>query len=288
MGLKTFSGKSRPAYQAVQRLICQFHPRNPNMSAVQPSNSKSLKTKRNYTMKKRMTPSICFAAGMLMMGTIILSACSKNEDTTPATVTEEEAAEVVTDAVSGNSGGIAVQATDATSMATMYSATSCGMSKDTAIARSNISGAMVTYNATAQWHWTLSCVPARFDYSFAGAVIYDAPRMSSNDSLSSTLSITGLEATSTQYLLSMSSTRKGSQVSKILRKNTFTSTITFTATDLAVDKSTNIILSGTASVNISGASSSGRSFQYAGTVVFTGSKTATLTLGSGVTYNIQW
>jgi len=183
---------------------------------------------------------------------------------------------------------LAVTVFDAAVMADTYS-TMCGMSKDTAIVRSSVTGAVVTYNAAAQWHWTLTCAPAaRFDYALASHLTYDAPRMSSSDSLSATLSVTGLEPAAPSYTLNMNLSRKGSQVSKILRKHSFTSTIIVTGTNIAVSKATNLVQSGTASVTISGATSGGRSFQYAGTLVFTGNKTATLTFASGGTYNIQW
>lgn len=240
-------------------------------------------------MKHKTTPAILLAAGILLIGTTFLLSCAKNNDAAPVdAVDEEEVAEAVTQTVSANSGGLAVTASDAAVMATTYS-TMCGMSKDTAIVRSSVTGAVVTYNAAAQWHWALTCTPtARFDYALASRLTYDAPRMSSSDSLSATLAVTGLEPATPNYTLNMNLTRKGSQVSKILRKHSFTSTIIVTGTNIAVSKTTNLVQSGTASVTISGATSGGRSFQYAGTLVFTGNKTATLTFASGVTYNIQW
>ncbi|SEM37388.1 hypothetical protein SAMN04488505_104200 [Chitinophaga rupis] len=240
-------------------------------------------------MKQRTTPSILLAAGILLIGTTFLFSCAKNNDAAPVdAVDEEEVAEAVTQAVSANSGGVAVTASDAAIMTTNYSAM-CGMSKDTAIAHSSIAGAVVTYHADAQWHWMLTCAPAaRFDFALTSHLSYDAPRMSSNDSLSATLAVTGLEPAAPNYTMNMSLTRKGSQASKILRKHSFTSTIIVTGTNIAVSKTTYLVQSGTASVTISGATSGGRSFQYAGTLVFTGNKTATLTFASGATYNIQW
>lgn len=240
-------------------------------------------------MKHKTTPSILLAAGILLIGTTFLFSCAKNNDATPVdAVDEEEVAEAVTQTVSANSGGLAVTVSDAAVMADTYS-TMCGMSKDTAIVRSSVPGAVVTYNAAAQWHWMLTCAPAaRFDYALASHLTYDAPRMSSGDSLSATLSVTGLEPAAPSYTMNMNLNRKGSQVSKILRKHSFTSTIIVTGTNITVSKATKLVQSGTASVTISGAASGGRSFQYAGTLVFTGNKTATLTFAGGGAYNIQW
>jgi len=240
-------------------------------------------------MKQEKTPSILLAAGILLIGiTIIFSSCSKNDAATPDTVDDEEVAEAVTQAVADNSGGVTVTASDAAIMADTYS-NMCGLSKDTAITRTNLPGAVVTYNAAAQWHWSMTCTPgAHIDYTLTSHVSYDAPRMSSSDSLSATATVTGLEPAAPAYLLNLNLTRKGSQASKILRRHSFTSTIVITGTDIAVDKTTYLVQSGSASVSVSGATSGGRSFQYSGTLVFTGSKTGTLTFANGSTFNLQW
>ncbi|WP_162847030.1 hypothetical protein [Mucilaginibacter gracilis] len=48
------------------------------------------------------------------------------------------------------------------------------------------------------------------------------------------------------------------------------------------------ILSGSATVAISGSSTSGKSFTYNGTITFLGGNKATLVLNSGASYTIQW
>jgi hypothetical protein len=55
-----------------------------------------------------------------------------------------------------------------------------------------------------------------------------------------------------------------------------------------VDKTTLKIVSGSAAVKVTGSSSSGKSFSFAGTLTFLGSNKATLVLNSGASYAIQW
>ena len=217
----------------------------------------------------------------------IMASCKKQEDA-GAAVTEEEAVAVVSQAVLPESGGIAVQVADAASMAGKYSSY-CGVTRDTSIVRSSVAGALVSYQLSAAWSWTLTCAASsRFSYSFQGSCSYDAPRVSSDDRLSATLSITGIEPAVAKYTVNTNLTRKGTQVAKVRRQNSFSSELNFTGTNVEVDKTSRQIVAGTLAVTLSGSTSGGRSFNYSGTLVFKGNKTAALTLGNSTVYSLQW
>jgi hypothetical protein len=168
---------------------------------------------------------------------------------------------------------------------------SCGTESDTSISGHNAEGAAVTYNYALSWGSLLTCsnmVPTQYQFNFSGKYSYDAPRISSDDSSMAQFTITGLEPASSQYIFNQTYTRDGSQVSKVRNKRSFSSKISIVSSNIVVDKSTQQIVSGTASVSISGAGSDGRSFSYSGTITFLGNKQATLVLGNGNTYTIQW
>jgi hypothetical protein len=112
--------------------------------------------------------------------------------------------------------------------------------------------------------------------------------MSSDDSSSGGFVLTGLAPAAPAYVLNTTYTRDGSQVSKIARNYSFTSKLIIKSTNINVDKTSFKILSGTATVTVSGASSSGKSFNFNGTITFNGDNKATLVLNSGASYNIQW
>ena len=82
-------------------------------------------------------------------------------------------------------------------------------------------------------------------------------------------------------------TRNGSQESKIGQQNSFTSTLTITASNLLVDKSTQEINGGTASFTLEGSGSGGTNITYTGSIVFNGNQSATLTL-NGNSYPLNW
>ncbi|GGH78668.1 hypothetical protein HNQ91_005288 [Filimonas zeae] len=218
--------------------------------------------------------------------TLLLTSCRKENSS--AEVTEEDVADVITQAVASSSGGVTAQTTDAARIAAKYS-TACGAAKDTSIVYVNAANAAVTYSLTASWHWSLTCgASPYFDFTYNGNTVYDAPRMSSNDKVAATLRISGLGAASAAYTANMQITRNGSQTSKVRNKNVFTSLLTLTGTDVAVSKQTLLVDSGTLAVTFTGSGTGGRSFAFAGKLVFKGNRTGVLTLNSGASYTINW
>jgi hypothetical protein len=208
--------------------------------------------------------------------------------TTGRTVTEADAANAVTASVTPQTSGMVTQVSDATVMASVPVYT-CGQSFDSTIAGASAAGATVTYAFNLTWGWQFSCAnPASFTGSFKGSSSYSTQYISSSDSSKGNFVLTGITPTAKNYTLNASYTRNGSCQSGIGNKNSFTSTIAITSTNILVSKTTREIVSGTATATITGASSSGKSFSFAGTITFNGNKTATLAITGGGTYQINW
>jgi hypothetical protein len=219
---------------------------------------------------------------------VTVSSCKKDNGITANAVTEEEAAEVISLAVSGNTEAFSDQVTEAAIAANVYGST-CSYNKDTAVTRTNTAGAY-TWNYMFNWNRAVVCtsgVPNTFNANYKMKGSYDAPKMSSNDSAVASLAVTNLISGS-QYTYNGSYTRSGSQVSKILNKNTFTSKIILNLSNVKVNKITGMIDSGTATISIAGATTSGNSFNYTGGIIFNGSKNASITLSSGRVYIVSW
>ncbi|MFN0083574.1 MAG: hypothetical protein ACKVOM_13780 [Ferruginibacter sp.] len=226
--------------------------------------------------------------GLLFFAATLLFSCKKENDTPTTTVTDEEAAEVISLAVSGNAQGLATQTAEITESANTY-ASICGYSKDSSIIRQNTIG-LFSWNYNFQWQWAVLCnggVPSVMNVNYNMKGTYDAPRISSNDNAVANVAVTNL-LTGTQYILNGSYTRDGSQKSKIGGKNSFTSKVTINLSNLQLIKTTGQIASGTASVTITGSSSTGNSFSYSGNITFTGAKTATITFTNGFVANVSW
>jgi hypothetical protein len=243
-----------------------------------------------FSMKKITKTATLFCASLILMASV--SSCKKEASTATAdTVSEEEAAEAITQSVSAESGGMTAQSSDAVTVTTdELTSLPCGIEYDSSVSKINADGATITYAFNLAWNWMLTCtgigVPQKINFNIAGSSSYDAPRMSSDDNSTAAFEITGLESSSGEFTLNANYQRNGTQQSKVLNKNSFTSTIIISSADIVINKVTQKITSGTASAAISGASSSGKSFSYSGTITFLGNQKATLTMASGDTYNI--
>ncbi|MDB5005795.1 MAG: hypothetical protein JWP45_188 [Mucilaginibacter sp.] len=235
---------------------------------------------------------VFFAVIITTSAALNLSSCKKASTVTTAssTITEADAAELTTDAVSPSNGGMVTQLN---SSVTIYKkvALQCGVKKDSSIVYISTAGDSPSYSYALNWNYVLSCngtSPSLLTFNFTGKANYDGPRMSANDNSTGGFILTGFGASSTQYLLSTNYARSGTYTSKIGKQYTFTSNLAVTSTNVAVDKTSQEIVSGTATVTLTATSTSGKSFAFNGTLTFLGGKKATLVLNSGATYTIQW
>lgn len=221
--------------------------------------------------------------------TLLLTSCKK-ENTENAAITEEDAVEVMTQAVSDESGGLSVQTEDAAKIANTTDLV-CGQLSDTSFSGQNSAGAVITYNYSVQMSRQLTCngnVPQQFTFNYTGQNSYNAPRMSSGDNTTAGFVITGLEPSATQYVFNQQYVRNGTQQSKIRYQRSFTSTLTITSSNIVVNKATQKIVSGSATVQFAGSTSGGGSVSYGGTITFLGNSQATLALNNGNNYSLQW
>ena len=218
-----------------------------------------------------------------------VSSCHKDATTTDTTVTEADAAQLTTDAVSPSTGGMVLQLSSSVTVYKTVTLT-CGVQKDSSIAIASVTGVIPSYSYTLSWNYLLTCngiVPSQLAFNFTGNGSYNGTLMSSSDKSTGGFVMTGL-GTGSQYIFNTTYSRTGTTTSKVLRQNTFNSVISVTGSNIAVDKTTQLIVSGTATVNITATSTSGKTFTFSGTITFLGSKKANLVLNSGATYVIQW
>jgi hypothetical protein len=239
------------------------------------------------TLKSKTTLLSIIVAMALTLG---IYSCKKDAAISTTDITEADAAELSTDAIVPLNAGLVSQVNSSVSA---YKATafSCGVQKDSTIVGASATGATPSYNYLLKWSYILSCnglVPNQLALNFTGSSSYSGTLMSSNDNSTGEFVLTGLPASSSAYTLNTTYVRNGSQTSKIGRNATFTSKFTITSSNITVDKTTLLILSGSATVSLTGSSSNGSSFSYGGTVTFLGANKAKLVLNSGVVYNIQW
>lgn len=240
-------------------------------------------------MKTQIHPRKTLLTFSFALALFSLIACKKETDQTAAAVTEEEAVEAISLAVSGESGGMAVQTETAASIAG-NSVQECGVSTDTMISRSgNSAGISFEYGALITR--TLSCnnnIPQQLVLGYTGANTYSTLRMSSADSSMATLTLEGVLPESASYVINETYLRKGTQQSKVWLQRAFSSTLEITAAAITVNKTTLKIVSGTATVSFTGSVTGGKTVSYGGSLQFLGNNRATLQLNNGNSYLLEW
>lgn len=252
-----------------------------------------MKTQRLSRQFRKMVYSLAFISGLAL----VVTSCKKDED--DGTITSDEMAEAVAQTFSSQGGGLVVQTNTALSVvATVNSADSkakfadyCGYTDSKKLtSASSDSAKYYIWSYGMSWTYGLTCiekVPSQFDFQAAGKALYDFPRMSSEDSVVNKITVTGLSADSAFYKVTQTYNRVGTQQSKIGKMHKFTSTVFISSSNMKINKTTLRIVSGTATVNIKGESSGGKSFSLSGTLTFAGNDAATLVMND-TKYTVSW
>jgi hypothetical protein len=98
--------------------------------------------------------------------------------------------------------------------------------------------------------------------------------------------VSGLEASATDYGMTGSGTQGGSLVTKQYGNMPFSCTVRYTLKSVVLDKTSNKILSGGATIINSGVGPTNLGFSYSGTLTFNGNRKATLVF-NGTTYQLD-
>lgn len=231
----------------------------------------------------------------LLVATLSLTSCNKDDDN-GSDIQESEVVDAVSNSLSKDTNGMAksmstaVDYTEDENLDTTTPNLNCGQLYTDSYAE-NYSSTNYTYNYSASCNYQLSCTTdgaaQSLSYNVNRAGDYDTPRMSSNDNAEAQWTISNLEAANTTTLFNGSYVRTGTQVSKVRNQNTFSSTLTYSLSNIAVNKTTHQIASGTAAVAFTGVSSTGNQYTYNGTITFNGDSTATLIInGNSYTINL--
>ncbi len=230
--------------------------------------------------------------GMLLLGAV---ACTKNTSNVPAmnsNVSNAEAADMVAGSVSLNSNGVANVATDVSVSANVFVGAhlTCGTTKADSISRKSTTGSSVTYSYNLKYNYTLKCDANNNPDSLSSSLIYsgsfNGPNLSSTNSGSSIFTVGELSSSSADFVINGEYKRSGSFQSKIDTTNAGNNNVDIVVNGLTVKKIGQTIVSGNASISVSGNVPKKGSFSYTGTLVFNADNTATLTL-NGVVYTIN-
>ncbi|WP_053971412.1 hypothetical protein [Mangrovimonas sp. ST2L15] len=231
-----------------------------------------------------------------MVGMITFTSCNKDdEDTNTQTITEEEAVDAIESSLAKETNGIsqtvetAVMKADEEGMFNEAADVACGETYNDAYSE-DYTATNYSYSYDVSRTFLMICDanahPDVMNYSLNFSGAYETPRMSSDDESSLEWTMTGLSPSNSVVELNGAYVREGSQISKVRNMNQFQSTLTITIQNLAANKYSYEILSGTAAVTFVGISSTGNQYSYNGSLTFNGDGTATLVI-NGNTYIIN-
>lgn len=233
------------------------------------------------------------SAGMVL-ALFTLASCDNKDDGTQVTVQQQDTADAISNSVTSETGGLARTMSQAVTYAadedvfTDSPALACG-STYTASYNDSYNGALYSFDYSVDRTTSLVCtdgMPAHLAFSGQFHGTYDTPRMSSDDSSTTSLIITGIGPQPNVATFNGTYVRNGSQHSKIRQMNSFTSIIELTLHDVKVNKTTRNIASGSADFTFQGQGTGGASFSYTGTITFNGNGTATLVF-NGNSFTIE-
>ncbi len=204
--------------------------------------------------------------------TVMIFSCKKEE---PIQLSTDETAEIAASALNSENGGITTQIYDATQLAEQLYAEETlksSVDNDMTYIVSSPDGARISYNYSFHYNYGMTYNTAiqafLFYMNFDTDGSYISSRISSNDNSDGRFELTGVEAVNEFYTVSGSATNTGTKTTYLKEDKTVNSTIKFNFSDVKINKSTQKIVEGTASVQINGNLNGGESFTFSGSIEY--------------------
>lgn len=216
---------------------------------------------------------------------ILFTSCQKDQD-----ISEEEVVETIEVSLKASEGGATAGAPEMSAMLVPYKSNNfCGFTNDTTITR-----VTNNWNRSVTWNWVVNCdANSAYEsvvFTRSGTASYNGPRLTMNATLTGAVTATSIDSTHARHLMNGSFNRVGnSTYTGPRRTKSYSTDLTHTWVDVAVEKDTRHIVSGTGSVTLTGTVSNGNSFSRTGNIVYNGDGTATLTMDNGNvhTFNVR-
>lgn len=217
----------------------------------------------------------------------IVAACN---DENTAKLSSEEQAEMVA-ASMGKSGFASSSEQSAEhadeAMSSSGRTAACGFTSESSGSLSGMLGNLISFTYAYQFDVALICnenqepESCTSEFTYEGSI--DGPRFASEYSGSGSLTITSLSEANANYEMNGSYDREGSFQSKIRSQASGSSQIDIDIHDVMVNKSSKVIVEGSADALVRGQISGRGSYSFEAHIVFNGDGTATITTG-GDTY----
>jgi hypothetical protein len=221
-------------------------------------------------------------ATILLAAIIMASGCKKSDETPVVDATIEEAASIMATSMCTSNAGTLSQIEDAVELSQNLKIKST--LTDSSFTITSATGAVITYQYQVNYSYGF-LNPNNYQLAYTSTGSYNSPNVNATVSADGSVNITGF-LTGSYYIVNGQSGREGTFTMKIGSNSSITGSVSTTLVNFQVNKTTGILESGTATIIVSGNTSSGRTLSFTGTLVYTGNYTGTLTI-SGKQYYIN-
>ncbi len=215
---------------------------------------------------------------------------SKSSTTTQDTLSSATMATSIGNLVTSPQSGIAPQAE---ANASMYQSMNfaCGYILDTTFSGStNVSGMSMNYQLT--YADTAFCgsgsTLTKVDFYMKSYMNMTMTGLYEGDAAKTFMSMSGLDTASTNFVLNESCSSLDTIKETSPTALTCYVSMTYGASNITISKSTNQIVSGTATVQYAYTTGGGNSYNVSATVRFLGNRQATITLANGYVSTVSW
>lgn len=221
----------------------------------------------------------------------LFASCKKEGAVKTTNITNVQAANMIGAALSVNANGLANIKNDIALYAknVTNAGKGCGVVDSFALARQEATTSTINYNYALGYYYTVNCNNNIQD-NLSGTIKYngsfDATNLTSVNSANATLSLASLSGSDATYAINGNYQTTGTFQTLDITQLSGSNNLSIDIKDLLINKSTRAIISGTATVSVSGTVKNKNSFSYSGTLVFKDANTATLNLGDA-NYNIN-
>jgi len=219
---------------------------------------------------------------ILLLAIIMVAGCKKKDETPIVDATTEEAASIMATSLCTGNAGTMTQVEDAVELSQRASLKSTLY--DSSFTISSASGATITYQYQVNYSYGF-LNPTNYQLAYDANGTYNSPNVNASVTADGQLNVTGFLG-GDYYFVNGQSGRAGTFNMKIGNQTSMTGTVTSTLVNFKLNKTTLLLESGTATIVVSGNTSTGRSFAFTGSLVYTGNYTGTLTI-SGKEYFIS-
>lgn len=165
----------------------------------------------------------------------------------------------------------------------------CSVLYDTAISKA-YSGEVISYLLDLQYGYEFVCsqlgIPLSMSWNYSSMGVWNGARFNIDGESTGDLEVTQL-VTGTEFIVNGSISRTQSLTQKNENQKTLNSQSAIKLIDLKIDKNTLAITTGSAEFTATGVSSSGTTYSYSCTVVYSGDGTALFTFMNGETFTLD-